>query len=86
MDFELASTGYCVTLPDWPGRNGEPAVLEPGNLGNCLQHRNLGWRLARSRHANRAARTPTGGHGLTRARLTAEEESPVGAKGLRLPA
>jgi hypothetical protein len=43
-DFELefSHSGYCMTLPDWSGRNGEPVVLEPCDPGNLLQHWILG--------------------------------------------
>lgn len=43
-DFELefSHSGYCMTLPDWSGRNGEPVVLEPCDPGNFLQHWLLG--------------------------------------------
>lgn len=43
-DFELeySDSGYCMTLPDWSGRNGEPVVLEPCAPGNTLQHWVLG--------------------------------------------
>jgi hypothetical protein len=42
-DFELdAGGGYCITLPDWSGRNAEPVVLEPCDPGNFLQHWILG--------------------------------------------
>lgn len=39
-DFKLeyVQSGYCMTLPDWSGRNGEPVVLEPCDPGNTLQH------------------------------------------------
>jgi hypothetical protein len=42
FELELADTGYCMTLPDWSGRNSEPVVLEPCSPGNTLQHWVLG--------------------------------------------
>jgi hypothetical protein len=42
FELELADTGYCMTLPDWSGGNGEPVVLEPCRAGNTLQHWVLG--------------------------------------------
>jgi hypothetical protein len=40
--LELADTGYCMSLPDLSGRNGESIVLEPCDLGSALQLWNLG--------------------------------------------
>ncbi len=42
FELELGYTGYCMTLPNWSGSNGEPVVLEPCNPGNLLQHWDLG--------------------------------------------
>jgi Ricin-type beta-trefoil lectin domain len=40
--LEFADTGYCMALPDFSGGNGEPLVFEPCNMGDELQHWNLG--------------------------------------------
>jgi hypothetical protein len=40
--LEFAGTGYCMALPDFSGGNGEPLVLERCNMGDSLQHWNLG--------------------------------------------
>jgi hypothetical protein len=44
-DFTLelgSGTGYCMTLPDFSGGNGEQVVLEPCDSGDELQDWNLG--------------------------------------------
>lgn len=42
FELELADTGYCMTLPNPVGINGDQIRLEPCDPGNYLQHWNLG--------------------------------------------
>jgi hypothetical protein len=42
FELELVTTGYCMTMPNWSGSNGEQVVMEPCDPGNVLQFWNLG--------------------------------------------
>ena len=42
FELEYGGTGYCMTMPDWSGGNGEPVLLRPCQPGNGLQLWNIG--------------------------------------------